>query len=86
MHFDSGLKSESGDETYGLRIKSAMSLRSSLFTNWAVLVDPYLMQNYLIQCLLHSNMQFYLFSLKRLLENFVVIEPHPQSVSVVTNG
>lgn len=63
-----------------------MSLRSSLLTSWAVLTDPYLMQNYLIQYLLHSNMQFYLFSLKRLLENIVVIEPHPQSVSVVTNG
>lgn len=63
-----------------------MSLRSSLFTNWAVLTDPHWMQNYLFQYLLYSDMQFYLFSLKRSLENFVAIEPHPQSVSVVTNG
>lgn len=63
-----------------------MSLRSSLFTNWAVLTDPHWMQNYLIQYLLYSHVQFYLFSLKRLVENFVAIEPHPQSVSVFTNG
>lgn len=68
------------------RIKVSVSLRSSKFTNWAVLTDLHSMQNYLILHLLYSNMQFYLFSLKRLLENFVVMEQHPQSVSVITNG